>query len=218
MEPVRGNQIIDAVVFGNGESRKRINLDIDLNQVTKIGCNAIHRDMSVDYLICCDRRMVEESVINPATTNTKIYTREDWARYYRKIKKHRNVFVVPPLPYHGTNKADKPEHWGSGCYAVLLAASLEFKDILIVGFDLYPNGNKVNNIYKGTSNYSRPDAQGIDYSFWVYQISKVFQHYPNTKFVIAHLPGWEIPNLWKKNNVKFKEFNPEPLTNLNTNV
>lgn len=218
MESIWRDQVIDVVVFGNGESRKRINLDLNLNQKTKIGCNAIHRDMVVDHLICCDRRMVEESVINPSTENTKIYVRDDWVRYYRKIKKQRNVFVVPDLPYQGSNKADKPEHWGSGGYAVLLAASLGFKNILIVGFDLYPNGNKVNNIYKGTPNYSRIDAHGVDYSFWVYQLAKIFQYYPATKFTIAHLPGWEIPNLWRKNNVVFKEFQPEPLTVLNKNV
>lgn len=216
MEPIRGNQVIDVVVFGNGESRKRINLD--LTQTTKIGCNAIHRDMVVDHLICCDRRMAEESTNNPNTKNTKIYIREDWVRYYRKIKKQRNIFVLPDLPYHGTDKPDNPNHWGSGGYAVLLAASLGFKNILIVGFDLYPNGGKINNIYKGTPNYARRDAQGVDCSFWIYQIAKIFQHYPETNFTVAHLPGWDIPKLWQKNNVTFKEFQPEPLTDLNKNV
>jgi hypothetical protein len=216
MESVWRDQVIDVVVFGNGESRNRINLQID--PCIKIGCNAMHRETFLDYLVCCDRRMVEEAVNNPQTHNTKIYVRSDWFHYFRKVRKNKNIFVVPELPYQGNKKPDNPDNWGSGGYAILLAASLGFKNILIAGFDLYPVEGKVNNIYKGTNNYSRVDSAGVDYSFWIYQISKIFYCYPTTNFVVAHLPNWKIPADWQKRNVTFREFQPQPLTNLNKAV
>ena len=47
-------------VFGNGESRTSVN--IDKLEGTKVGCNAIYRDYTMDHLICVDRRMVQEAL------------------------------------------------------------------------------------------------------------------------------------------------------------
>lgn len=198
--------MIDVVVFGNGESRKHFNTNNLTKSTALIGCNAIHRDMAVDHLICCDRRMAEEATNNPQTKSTAIYVREDWVRYYRKIKKCRNVHVLPELPYTGNEKPDQPQHWGSGCYATLLAAKLNYNNIMLVGFDLYSNNNRVNNIYKGTSNYSATDSDPVDYSFWVYQMAKIFYHYRDKTFTLVNIPGWNIPKEWKVKNVKFEDF------------
>jgi len=47
-------------VFGNGESRTSVKInDFD---GPKVGCNAIMRDHNVDYLVCVDKRMVEEAI------------------------------------------------------------------------------------------------------------------------------------------------------------
>ena len=75
-----------AVVIGNGESRRSINLETYKSKYTMIGCNALHRDISVDHLICCDRRMAEEATNNINNQNTKIYVRPSWFHYFRKIK------------------------------------------------------------------------------------------------------------------------------------
>ena len=191
------------VVIGNGESRSSLDLANLKNTVTLIGCNAIHRDITVDHLVCCDRRMVEEAVKNPDTTNTEIYVREDWFKYYRKIQKLKNIKQVPALPYQGEAKRDQPDHWGSGGYAVLLAAVLGYQEVTMIGFDLYPIEHAVNNIYKGTVNYARTGSQAVDPSYWVYQIAAVFMYYPNTKFVIHNRPDWNMPPEWQKNNVEF---------------
>ena len=191
-----------AVVLGNGESRR----DIDLSSLivdTLIGCNAIHRDITVDHLICCDRRMADEAVENSQTKNTLIYVRPSWFHYFRKIRKHKNIKVLPDLPYKGEHKKDDPDHWGSGGFAVLLAAALGHSEIELIGFDLYPANSAVNNIYKGTTNYARSDAQPIDYSYWVYQINRVFMCHPNQKFIIRNHRDWNMPREWQKNNVEF---------------
>lgn len=193
-----------ALVIGNGESRRNLDLNSLKIHNILIGCNAIHRDVTVDHLICCDRRMVEEAVQNPDTVNTEIYVREDWFKYYRKIQKLKNIKQVPSLPYQGEAKRDQPEHWGSGGYAVLVAADLGFNDVTLVGFDLYSKNNKVNNVYKGTNNYAAADSHSVDHNYWVYQISKVFQLYPSTQFTILNESDWVLPREWQQSNVQFK--------------
>ena len=191
-----------AVVIGNGESRRSIDLEL-LNADSLIGCNAIHRDTVVDHLICCDRRMADEAVENPQTKNTLIYVRPSWFHYFRKIRKQKNIKTVPELPYRGEYKKDNPDHWGSGGFAVLLAATLEHSEIELIGFDLYPVNSAVNNIYKGTKNYAQSGSQAIDYSYWVYQINRVFMYHPDQKFIIRNHRDWQMPQEWQKNNVEF---------------
>jgi hypothetical protein len=195
--------VSSALVIGNGESRATLDLaSLAINHIL-IGCNAIHRDITVDHLVCCDRRMVEEAVNNPNTSNTVIYVREDWFKFYRKIQKHKNIQTVPALPYVGQLKQDKPDHWGSGGYAVLVAAELGFENITLVGFDLYSKNNQVNNIYKDTANYAKATSHSIDYNYWVYQIAKVFQYYPHINFTIINDYDWQMPKEWQQSNVNF---------------
>ena len=200
MDSAESNKVI---VLGNGESRQSINLESYKSTHTLIGCNAIHRDVQVDHLICCDRRMAAEATENPQTKNTLIYVRPSWFHFFRKIQKNKNIRTVPELPFKGELKRDDPDHWGSGCYAVLLAASLNFKEIEMIGFDLYPIDHLVNNIYKNTENYSKSNSQPVDPSYWIYQIGKVFSYYPLTRFIIKNKDNWVMPEEWRKNNVSF---------------
>lgn len=191
-----------AVVIGNGESRRDLDLK-SYNSHTLVGCNAIHRDITVDHLICCDRRMAEEATNNPQCKNTQIYVRPQWHHYYRKIKKNKNIQLLPDVPIHGELKRDHADHWGSGGYAVLLAAQQAHAEIQLIGFDLYPVNHSVNNIYKGTANYAKSDSQAVDPCYWIYQIGVVFRHWSHTQFIIHNYSTWQIPAEWQKNNVKF---------------
>ena len=192
-----------AVVVGNGESRRGVNLESYLSTHVLIGCNGIHRDIKVDHLICCDRRMVAEAIVNPDINDTLIYVRDGWYHYFRKILKNKRIQHLPPIPVVGELKRDQPDHWGSGCYAILLAAHLGFKEITLVGFDLYPTHDRVNNLYKGTPNYAKADAQAVDYSYWVYHTELIFKHYPQCEFTVINHAAWNTPKEWQKNNVKF---------------
>ena len=208
-----------ALVIGNGESRK----DLDLKSLIKIyditiGCNALHRDFKVDHLICCDRRMVDEAIKNPFISNTQIYVRDSWYHYFRKILKNRNINHLPQVPTVGNLKADKADHWGSGCYAILLSAQLNVEQVDLVGFDLYPINEKVNNIYKGSANYSKTDSQAIDYSFWIYQTAQIFIHYPSTRFKIYNTTNWLMPKEWSLPNVEFKNLVQLGVDSINSSV
>ena len=147
--------------------------------------------------------MAEEAVNNPHTKDTEIYVRDHWHHYFRKIRKNKNINLLPTVPTKGELKKDQAEHWGSGGYAVLLAAVLGHQEVAMIGFDLYSIDHSVNNIYKGTVNYARVGSQAVDHSYWVYQIQSVFMYYPNTTFVIYNRPDWIMPPEWRKNNVEF---------------
>jgi hypothetical protein len=147
--------------------------------------------------------MAEEAVNNLNTKDTEIYVRDHWHHYFRKIRKNKNINLLPEVPTTGEAKVNQAEHWGSGGYAVLLAAALGHQEVTMIGFDLYPIDHAVNNIYKGTVNYARAGSQAVDPSYWVYQIASVFTHYPDTTFVIYNRQGWTMPSEWRKNNVEF---------------
>lgn len=191
-----------AVVIGNGESRSAIDLDTYRTR-TLIGCNAVHRDVTVDHLVCCDRRMADEAVENLNNSDTLIYVRPSWFHYFRKIRKYKNIRILPDLDYRGEYKKDHPDHWGSGGYAVLLAAVLQYTQIELLGFDLYAQNLTVNNIYKGTKNYAKANSQPVDNAYWIYQINRVFVHHPDQKFIIRNHRDWQMPQEWQKNNVEF---------------
>jgi hypothetical protein len=179
-----------------------------------VGCNAIHRDFVPDHLVCCDNRMVKEALQNPSVK--KIYTREKYYQEHRKIAKHKNVLRLPPLPYQGYQRVDDPVHWGSGPYAVLLAADFGAESVDLIGFDLYSNDGKVNNIYKGTENYSRSDYQAVDPAYWILQIKQVFKHFPDNKFTIFNHFNWQPPRDWLCDNVKFGNILQHKALTLNT--
>lgn len=208
-----------AVVIGNGESRSQTNLKELKNKVTLIGCNAIHRDMLVDHLVCCDQRMVTEVITRKKSHKiSKIYTRERYFVDFNKLQKNRRVIQLPELPYQGTLKQDQAEHWGSGPYAVLLAAHLKFKVVYLIGFDLYGKESLVNNVYKGTQNYLAENKAAVDPAYWIYQNRKIFQLYPDTKFKIFNYENWRCPQEWVLPNIEVidvKKFNESLAIDLN---
>lgn len=205
-----------AVVIGNGESRLNISITNLPEDFVKIGCNAIHRDILVDHLICCDKRMVEESLQNLNYSNKKIYTRDRNYLHFKKILKAKNIFPVPSLPYSEPGKVNDPTHWGSGPFAVLLAGNLDIHEIYLVGFDLHGNNYKINNVYKDTKNYSNADHKMVDPSFWIHQIGKVFLYHPNKNFYIINNDNWQMPKPWNHKNVFFQTIEQFNVLTLNT--
>lgn len=189
-------------VFGNGESRKQINLDT--LQGYKIGCNAIIRDYQVDELVCVDRRMVEEAIRIGANNNCKIYTRKDWIKRFANVS---NINEVPNLPYKSNLREDEPIHWGSGPYAILIAVNnlTSFSDQLnreinLIGFDLYSKTKFVNNIYKDTDSYGKSNSKSIDPRYWIHQIGKIIELFPFIKFNVYQSNHWALPTAWNKPN------------------
>ena len=193
------------VVIGNGESRSSLDLTDLKDKVTLIGCNAIHRDLAVDHLVCCDQRMVNEAIANKSIPH--IYTRPRYYNDFRRALQKNSVNNLPDLPYQGKLKADQPEHWGSGPYATLLAAHLKFKSVYMIGFDLYGKNHLVNNVYKNTTNYLPENKSAVDPAFWIYQGRKVFQCYESITFKIFNTAEWRLPTEWQLPNVQQFDLN-----------
>lgn len=191
------------IVIGNGESRKSLNLN--LIQENKIGCNAAYRDLELRHLVCVDKRCLQEAMSNNFTDIGKLYTRSE---HY--IDNQKNLRLVPDLFYAGSERYDEPQHWGAGPYAVLLASKLTTsKHVKLVGFDLYGIDNKVNNVYKDTTNYSLSQKSAVDPSYWIIQLGKIFEFYSDVKYTIYNTEDWVMPKNWKKPNVSL-----DKLTNI----
>jgi len=186
------------LVCGNGESRT----NVDLNKIDspKVGCNAIMRDYFVDYLVCVDRRMVQESIGRRYNETSLIYTRSNWISLYSP--EHKRIRELPALPYKGDTRMDEPFQWGSGPYAVLLGARYAKEQYVnLLGFDLHSKTGLTNNIYKDTPSYNTSDKRAVDPRYWVHQIGMVFNCYPKIKFTIYQEDNWELPQAWNYPNV-----------------
>ena len=142
-------------------------------------------------------KQVDEASEKHAHNYKFIYTREDWLSGRGHIE---NLLTVPQLPYKGRQRPDEPFHWGSGPYAVLLGALLD-NNVKLLGFDLHSRNTKVNNIYKDTENYDPSTKTAIDPRYWIHQIGKDFESFPNKHFIIYQKDGWELPKAWKHPNV-----------------
>ena len=106
--------------------------------------------------------------------------------------------------FEGPRKSRRSFHWGGGggewSHAVL-QASLLSKKIKLIGFDLYSNTRKINNLYKDTKNYDPSDKDAIDPRYWIHQIGKVFECFPKKKYTIYQKADWNIPKAWNFSNV-----------------
>ena len=178
-------------VIGNGESRKNFDLYTLEWLGSTIGTNAVHRDFHPDQLVCCDRRMVQEAVKN--SYENPVHTRSDW---YKQFSFWRNVLCLPELPYQGEKRQDDPWHWGSGGHALNLACTIQPEYVVMLGFDLWGNNNTFNNVYKSTEHYNNQNKPATDPSYWIYQTAKLFEHYPNIKFLQIQPDEWEPPEQW----------------------
>lgn len=195
METVWRYSVKPVIAVGNGESRIHIDLSLVIDDYTLVGCNALCRDYTLEHLVCVDRRMVVEALTHNIPT---IYTRPDWAGQFLSP----NVIPVPDLPYTGNLRQDDPFQWGSGPYAVLVAAHLADSEVYLVGFDLYSKNDKVNNVYKGTANYVKEDSHDVSPKYWIHQIGKVIEHFPTITFRVFVEDDWQLPPEWNQFNLK----------------
>jgi len=193
-----------AFCIGNGESRNGYDLD-PLKAYGKIyGSNAVYRDTTVDHLICCDKRMVEEALQSGYTG--PVYTRNDWISNFKSPQ----VEVLPTFNWEQNKKWEKTFHWGSGTHSAHLALKHRTDVLVMIGHDFWSVDGLHNNLYKGTHNYQGVDYSAVDPSFWVLQFAILFAHFPNAQFFFCqhNIDNWKKPEQWKEHpNVQYKELN-----------
>jgi len=118
---------------------------------------------------------------------------EDPEHHVPKNLKSYRIWLGGSTKKDGVKKLDFTQARGSGCSAVLSAASEGYKNILIVAFDIlgaeqwdtWPGemSRKQNNIYKNTQNYaSRFSMKAYLKYEWMYQLTQISRQYSDTKF------------------------------------
>jgi hypothetical protein len=138
-----------AVVLGNGPSRLLVDPQKIMDSgAILIGCNAIVRDGSPDYVVGTDSGVLEE---------------------WEEIGDPTPVYVVnsptPPIEVIGGRRVLKWCPYGqggwtgmtSGIYAMLLAVWLGCDPVYLAGFD-----QDAKNVYEGTRNYWRRSIGWVD--------------------------------------------------------
>jgi hypothetical protein len=156
----------DCVIIGNGASRLKYNLD--LITVPKFGCNTIYRTDCVDYLVAQDmpvlQRMSDECVDQPIWVSDRMHRRLGTS--WQGLTLHSIH-----MPYIRMNQ------WFSGEQAMVLAAQLGFKILLLIGFD------------GGTHSLTRDTAMHDDLAPTAQRYSKTFttilEYYPDIKINIC---------------------------------
>ena len=197
-----------AFVIGNGESRNIFPLDHLKGRGTIYGCNAIYRDNPdlCDRIVCVSEEMSEELTTAKAQDKfTADIIGPDQLSEWNYVLEGDDPSMVPEglklyRVWHGGDiksgkykRRDFSETRGSGCSAVLHAAESDFKDIVILGFDILgarqwemPDGEASrhqNNIYKQTVNYPYRYSMKAYLKYeWLYHLTQTFRRFPQTNF------------------------------------
>lgn len=169
-----------AIVIGNGESRLSTNIEVlRTTGAITIGCNALYRDFSPDFLIAVDQNMISEIMQSGYACHHKSVLPKGHVESYAK----RNQIDIDGTLYQGLVINDLHQGWASGTSAITVACQIGCNPIYLFGFDGGSGPqNLINNIYKGTSNYNKEDARVNLGDSWLRQFEKLLKIYPEREF------------------------------------
>lgn len=177
-------------VIGNGNSRSKFDLNLLHGKGMTYGCNLLAHDHDLDNIIACDRHMVVDLCSQGFAEKCNLYTRQRWA----SMLADENIKSLSDPVKDPKHRYDREIHWNSGVHAINLAAEQGADIVVLLGFDLYPNKEGINNIYHDQSGYSN---KPVDPSHWIYQISYLFKKFADTSFVQIQPESWVDPQEWK---------------------
>lgn len=130
-----------AFIIGNGKSRIGLDLERLKPYGYVIGCNALIRDFTPDYVVALDQKM-EREIDASGYDGRKLYRHNNG----QKRPAPRTRIEVP-----------RGQTVNSGLAAIHLALKLKCHDLWLVGFDLNQQ-----NIYAGTPSYARFSAKAYN--------------------------------------------------------
>lgn len=189
-----------AICIGNGESRKKFNIDLLKNHrggllgsmaCQTYGCNALYRNFRPDFLIANGKEICEEVATSkeyydkPYATEGIVYSSAE------RCLEHPGKFHLVP---HNVRM-------NAGALAVYLAAFDNHKNIYMIGYEGQKGGEGYNaNMYAGTPGYM-PHEHQISSEKWERNMCQIFSAYPNISFTIVdnHLTGYPGDYNWYKN-------------------
>ena len=118
------------IVYGNGKSRQKWNVNKKLDDVVTWGCNRIFNDIKVDHLVAMDyhiQHLIHESGY---AKNNKC-----WFKSWNVIDEDDMIENI-----------DFPKEWSSGATAVYLACQRGATEIYLMGFDI--SDDPKDNVYE----------------------------------------------------------------------
>lgn len=154
-----------AFVLGNGCSRRGISAAWLAQRGTIFGCNAIYREFTPHVLVATDTAISTEIQKSGYSLNHTFYTRD-------------------PLPNLGA--LELPQQFkksSSGPNAVFLATQAGYREIYLLGFDMNPHSNRINNIYAGTNHYASSTSYQPSPTGWLADLVLIAQTNPHTRFI-----------------------------------
>lgn len=199
-----------AFIIGNGESRLIYPVDTLKGKGYIYGCNAIFRSFPnlCDAIVTLNpkihKEILQEQRENKIRKNIKILGIKDMPDWNFILPDDREDFSPPGIDFYrfwvggsigltSMRRRDLSQAKGSGCSAVLHASERNFKNILLLGFDILgarqwemPGkdiSREQNNVYKNTPHYPERDSMKAYLKHeWLYQLTQIFKKYPQINF------------------------------------
>jgi len=179
-------------VIGNGESRKGFDLEQLRPLGTIYGCNALYRDFIPDVLVAVDEGMIKE--IKDAIDGGLFI--KDFAYREKASNECGRILRTSYCSYE-----DKGYAAGPTAVKLLCTRFPGIAEVYLIGFDIYSTNGSRNNMYKGTKNYSKKDAQPVVPNNWIEKLARIFVSNSGTKFyrvtnIQANPPEWsDVDNI-----------------------
>ena len=178
-------------VIGNGHSRSVFDVTKLNDHGVTYGCNLLIEDMQLHNTVVCDRTLLVNLISQGYDKLTNLWTRPRW----RKMLGNGDFMDLPIPVSDPKTRYDEEIHWGSGTHAVHLAATQGSDVIVMIGFDIWPRDDGMNNIYSSRQDFY-DDKKVVDPEHWIYQISVCLDKFPSTDFVQIQPSSWKDPNDW----------------------
>jgi hypothetical protein len=188
---VNGKKMIDTgFVIGNGTSR--LSYDFRQNFLDGIfyGCNAIHRDVSCQYIAITQRKHLAEAISWNLDTKSKIFTTSALASQMR----NPNLNLIPEPQHHSSTM-------NSGVGAMLIAA-YNHSQVFVFGIDFYMSDNEyINTVYVNTDNYPQEDTPNdkLAMAKCAQEIGNLTRYHSECNFIFVN-NTYELPGVLEIND------------------
>lgn len=177
----------NAVIIGNGPSRKAIELSLIGNhrgghlgkrKLTSYGCNALYRDFAPDFLVANGGKMCQEIAESGYGKEHVVYT------HAAQVLKYPENFHL--LPYD--------QYWNAGATATWLACFDGMAKVYLLGFDSMDGEHPNYNVYADTTCYGTSSSIVND-DTWIDSMYQIFVTYADVDFVWVNPVS--IPEKWR---------------------
>ena len=164
-----------AFVFGNGTSRKGLDIKSLGDWGITVGCNWFFKEEFRPHILVCSDEPMTKTVLK----TSQRYPKANW------------MISWFPKPGSGVKKATCPEKFAAGPMGAEYVSNVyRSKKVFLIGMDFFGFGSNnkhqngmMNNLYQGKKHYAKePNAGAPTYRNWQRRYEWILKNYPNTDF------------------------------------